>query len=392
MSSRLLPLAVLLLVSGAVPASAAPPLEEALLRAWSQRYASLTRTAGSTLAERPSGYVRELFLLEHELVQMLVCVEQAPDLPDASRLALSSSLRARFAQLQWGYRTVLDVMRTRVEHRFPGTSGSSQPQPRRMADGEAQDLYEPSYKSSRPLTAAARRRRYLALREEHRAEHGVDRPYQALDRRALDDLASGELLEWVATPGGHVRVTRDAKHAVVAGGRPVASAGGLKVFWAERGGRRAALAVLSNWSGTYQPDFASAEPTMLARLVRLGIPRDRIVLSPAMPVSSKVYEVLLRAEGASDDEARARAASLEQAAEQHALAERETWARALAHATRARWRSVATEGRAHSAPRASRREALALPGTPGRHGAARATARPSASSGARVGQGAAVRR
>jgi hypothetical protein len=83
----------------------------------------------------------------------------------------------------------------------------------------------------------------------------------------------------------------------MAGGREVRSAGAIKIFWGKgtNGKQEPMLVLVSNWSGTYQPDMGSVASTMMTRLRNLGVPQDRIVLTPAMPLEPKVYEVLLQA-------------------------------------------------------------------------------------------------
>lgn len=260
------------------------------------RYAEIGKLAGSTMRSgEPDAYAADLFLLEHNLVNLLTYVPNAKGLTDAQKQQVTSEVRSLLGQVQWNYRSLLEEMRNRTEKSSPGTSGTTLVEPTTNGDGTANDVYYPSFKGTTKLTKAEQARRYEALRQKHEEKYPGEKPHFRLNKSTLDGIQSGELLEWVETPGGQIRVTRNAKHAVVAGGRQVRSAGALKIFWGKgaSGKQEPVLVLVSNWSGTYQPDMGSVAGSMMSRLRTLGVPQDRIVITPAMPLEPKVYEVLL---------------------------------------------------------------------------------------------------
>jgi hypothetical protein len=310
-----------------------------------------TGTASSTLkARKPERYAAAMLQVEHELVNLLDYVGSATHLPREEREVALGRLRALISQLAWNYNSVLTEMRARQETNRPGSTGRTVAQPERHPNGP-RDLYVPSFHSDRSFSRAERRRLYEQLRDEHRQQHPDEkRPYFSLNRQSLKEIKHGELLEWVAMPGGQLRLTRNAKHVVTAGGHDVASAGSLKIFWDQEalkeGKRVPALVLVSNWSGTYQPDMSSVHRTMVRRLRHLGISVDRIVLVPNMPTESKTFEAMLGARGFPKAKTRSEGRKLMRSVQERTGRERAAWERILgSHAGRS------SSGHARSAGR-----------------------------------------
>ena len=358
--SRLLGLT--LLVGAAGTAGATPPTEEAardkaaaepqastlavetlrelLFDPWGSRYERVAKVAASTLRSKtPEAHARRLYLLERELVDLILFVDRRKDLQSAQRRALIDEAVHHLGQLQWGWVSTQNEMRARVEAQKQGSTGTTLVRRvDRKIDQAPYDLYYPSYRQHTFLSDAEMDARYREARAAHDKAHPGKVPAEALTAETLAKVQTGELIEWVAPEEGPSKVTRHAKHVVAADGKPVRSDGGLRLYWSSRrerarnektGKRTPLFGVLGFWSGTYQPDGISPVPTMQAELRALGIPRRRLIATPNMPVSTKMYEVLLESGGMDSKAAKARARRLERAADRRATYLHGKWTRAL---------------------------------------------------------------
>lgn len=284
-------------------------LNTKLFQPWKTKYMALTSTAASALqSKNPENYAGQLHLLEVELVQLLKLSATDKTLSQAQRQSATTEARALLTQLQWNYPSLQGEMRTRFEAASPGKSGAQLVSRKATQDGRKVDVFSPSFKQSKRLSAAKQAELSNKLIAEHKAEHPGKSIHQQLTSATVPFVKSGELLEWVVVPNGkkavanadgshgELRVTRNAKHVVTSGGQDTLAAGSLKVIWHpdHPGVPEKALAVFaSNWSGTFQPDMASLQTTMVNRLTNLNFPLDRIVLTTTMPLEPKLYEILL---------------------------------------------------------------------------------------------------
>lgn len=284
-------------------------LHEALVGPWLARYKKTVARTQVDLGAAPERQALRLYMLEQELVAMLEFVVGNKQIPATARRRVEQSAFQWLNNLQWSYSSAQQEMRTRQEAQSAGSSGR-----RSTFYKNGRTFYTPTYKTDRPLNAKERRKAYRALLTEHRAEFGKKRAWDVLDRKTLRQIKSHELIEWVAlakTPQAgkqdnplatagdlEVRLTRFAKHAIVAEGQSVPGAGGLAIVWGKQAKQSQPVAVfVSPWSGTYQPEIGSVLSTIGAKLVKLGVPAERILVTPMMPLSTKLYENFLKTAG-----------------------------------------------------------------------------------------------
>ncbi len=273
-------------------AAAKSPLdrvEQELLGGWDRELRRVEATIGSlSRARHPEPLTAKLHVLYVEAVEVLKLVSER-QLP----AELERRIIRRLQDLELVSGGLQAEMSRRLHARNPGGAGATLVR-RTAGEAVAFDRYHPSYKSPTLLPAREQRRALAKARAEHAAAHPGQRPYRPLDRALLASARSGEVLEWVALGKPErpiIRVTRDAKHVVVANGNPVLASGGLLVH--RDAAERLVAVELSNWSGTYQAELGAADYTVGVRLQRLRVPRDRIVFRTAMPGGYlKLYENL----------------------------------------------------------------------------------------------------
>lgn len=114
--------------------------------------------------------------------------------------------------------------------------------------------------------------------EKFRSKGGVESDIQPLGKSFIDKLENGELAEFVVTVDGEYNVSNhpEIKHSLLAGEKDADTAGGFRVWKNEKG--ELALCVLSCKSGHFRPTEESLS-LLKQRLVELGIPAERIVVS-----------------------------------------------------------------------------------------------------------------
>lgn len=283
-------------------------LQAELFKPWKTKYEKLTRTAASALqSKKPGNYAGQLHLLEVELVHLMKLAASDNKLTPQQQSMATQEARTLLTQIQWSYPSLQTEMRNRFEAAAPGKSGG-QIVTRAGGKGKnAVDVFYPSFHSKKKLPQAVQDKLSRDLIEKHKAEHPNTPIHQPLTKGTVGSISSGELLEWVQVPksgkknakvvdGGELRITRNAKHVVTSGGQETLAAGSLKVIWHPQhiGVPEKAIAVfVSNWSGTFQPDIASLEGTMIARLTKLGFNRTNLILTTTMPLEPKIYETFL---------------------------------------------------------------------------------------------------
>lgn len=163
---------------------------------------------------------------------------------------------------------------------------------------EGIDLYRPLFRSgtpdpNRPRMTRDEGRQVLArMQQEFLDEGGGDDDINWFGPKYLENVGSGELVEWVQL-GERIRVTAaGAKHPVIADGASVRGAGSMKIYKDSKG--EVILAVVSNSSGNYKPGVGSTIG-LSDKLEELGVRRDRIVQTTILPGEPVLVKLLLKA-------------------------------------------------------------------------------------------------
>jgi hypothetical protein len=299
---RLLPWALLGLFVTA-PAVAAPPRVPTVIRA-QRRQASVAlrarmsaqdvelRTLASgmrtALDKDPAGVAEKLF---HQEMSALALLQKIGELSDGERRdrllvdAINLVQRIIYQKDQVVGPAAISTVR-RVRPGEPLTS---------VVEDAGRDRYRLLDRAdTMSLSTSAGRvgkALYRARQAEFLAAGGDPSQVVKLDRQFLEDLGSGQLVNWVhRTADDEIWVSTRAKHVVTAAGEDAFGGGDLKLYKNSRGEKL--LAIVTNASGSIKSSASSLEAAA-DRLVKAGWPRERILYAAHTPADTQLLKLFL---------------------------------------------------------------------------------------------------
>ena len=308
-------------------------VDEELLAPWLLDLEHATATAATDLrGKRLARYAAKLYIVERRLVSHIETLAEHIVLSDETFDSLRLQLLPLLGRIQWNYPSVLEAMRQRANRANPGRSGTTEVNriERYVSTSGggtliATDVYEPTYLTEKRLTHDEKAEAYSRIKQTFLEKNGIDTPLHRPLDLVIAERGSGHIFEWVVMPTEEVRATADGKHALMAEGGGVLAAGGGRVWRRHRadGQVEAYMALISNWTGTYQADMSSTTKFVPHLGRAAGVDPSMVVLTPTMPMSPRAFENILVADGATKAKARRTGLQLVQHANRLATQDRE---------------------------------------------------------------------
>ncbi len=308
-------------------------VDEEVLAPWLLELEHATATAATDLrGKRLARYAAKLYIVERRLVSHIETLAENIALSDETFDTLRLQLLPLLGRIQWNYPSVLAAMRQRADRANPGRSGTTEVNRIDRYVGTsgggimiATDVYEPTYLTEKPLTHDEKAEAYARIKTTFLAKSGIDTPLHRPLAEVIGERGSGHIFEWVVMPTEEVRATADGKHALMAEGGGVLAAGGGRVWRRHRadGQVEAYMALISNWTGSYQADMSSTTKFVPHLGRAAGVDPSMVVLTPTMPMSPRAFENILVADGATKAKARRAGLQLVQRANRLATQDRE---------------------------------------------------------------------
>lgn len=308
-------------------------LDNHILEPWLLQLEEASGTAATDIrSHRIARYAAQLYIVEKRLVSHLETLAEHAVLSDEAFDTVRAKVIPLLGRLQWNYPSLIEAMRSMADKRNPGRSGATEVHRHERYVGTPGggvvlpiDIYEPTWLSEQTLTPAQKTAAYEKAVATYRAKHGPDAPLYHSLVDVVNNRMSGHIFEWVVMPTDEVRATPDGKHALMAEGGGVTAAGGSRVFKRTRrdGSPQSYLALVSNWTGTYQSDMATTTKFIPKLAEATALEETAVVLTPAMPMSPRTFENILVASGLPKDKARRAGAQLVKHANRLASTDRE---------------------------------------------------------------------
>jgi hypothetical protein len=234
----------------------------------------------------------QLYRLEMKAVGLLAKNAEIEYADHEDKAQWMSSIRSLHDDVLLLQERVLEHTLDKLDRALPGEPN------RDLWAREGIDLYRPLFRSgtpdpNRPPPGPEEGRQVLArMQQDFLDGGGSDDDINWFGPRYLENVGSGELVEWVQL-GERIRVTAaGAKHPVIADGSSVRGAGSMKIYKDSKG--EVILAVVSNSSGNYKPGVGSTIG-LSDKLEELGVRRDRIVQTQILPGEPVLVKLLLKA-------------------------------------------------------------------------------------------------
>jgi hypothetical protein len=176
-----------------------------------------------------------------------------------------------------------------IDVRLPGPNGRQAP-----VSGPQGLLFLPNYRREETLTDSQRAELYRERVERFNLEGGDRSQILDLNPELVNRLGSYTRLEYVWTADGQIRVTDgEAGHIILADGEAVRGAGQLLILKDRT--NHPTFAVVSNASGNYKPDLASALALAIELGPRLGLHLSRIVTTSGEPAGVQAVKTYAKA-------------------------------------------------------------------------------------------------
>ena len=234
----------------------------------------------------------QLYRLEMKAVGLLARNAELDYADHEEKAQWMSSIRSLHDDVLLLQERVLEHTLDKLDRVLPGEPN------RDLWAREGIDLYRPLFRTgtpdpSRPPPTREESRQVLArMQQDFLDGGGSDDDINWFGPKYLENVGSGELVEWVQL-GERIRVTAaGAKHPVIADGSSVRGAGSMKIYKDSKG--EVILAVVSNSSGNYKPEVGSTIG-LSDKLEELGVRRDRIVQTQILPGEPVIVKLLLKA-------------------------------------------------------------------------------------------------
>ena len=258
----------------------------------SREVSLIARGLESSLVRDDVKTATKLYRLEMKAVGLLSRNAELDYADHEEKAQWMSSIRSLHDDVLLLQERVLEHTLDKLDRALPGEPN------RDLWAREGIDLYRPLFRTgtpdpSRPPPTPAESRQVLArMQQDFLDSGGSDDDINWFGPRYLENVGSGELVEWVQL-GERIRVTAaGAKHPVIAEGSSVRGAGSMKIYKDSKG--EVILAVVSNSSGNYKPGVGSTIG-LSDKLEELGVRRDRIVQTPILPGEPVLVKLLLKA-------------------------------------------------------------------------------------------------
>jgi len=234
----------------------------------------------------------QLYRLEMKAVGLLARNAELDYADHEEKAQWMSSIRSLHDDVLLLQERVLEHTLDKLDRVLPGEPN------RDLWAREGIDLYRPLFRTGtpdpgRPRPTREESRQVLArMQQDFLDGGGSDDDINWFGPKYLENVGSGELVEWVQL-GERIRVTAaGAKHPVIADGSSVRGAGSMKIYKDSKG--EVILAVVSNSSGNYKPEVGSTIG-LSDKLEELGVRRDRIVQTQILPGEPVIVKLLLKA-------------------------------------------------------------------------------------------------
>jgi hypothetical protein len=307
-------------------------LDRHVVQPWLLQLDEASSTAATDIrGRRLARYAAQLYIVERRLVSHVETLAEHAILDDSTFDAIHGKLVALLGRLQWNYPSVLEGMRREMERNNPGRSGGTEVHRADRYVGTPgggimipTDIYEPTYLTDKTLTPTQKAEAYEKIKAAFLAKHGPEYPLHEPLGKVVEDRFSGHIFEWVVMPNEEVRATADGKHALMAEGGGVLAAGGSRVWKRSRqnGDEHRYMALISNWTGTYQSEMAATTQFVQHLYKAAGVAETNVIFTPSMPMSTRTFENILVANGLPKDKARRAGAQLVRHANRLASADR----------------------------------------------------------------------